>query len=79
MSLYDSLNRWSTSDCGGSACENRLNVENTKSAKTHGYMFGTAVLVFVPLGVVSEAPGPRGFLVLTVGRQFSSHSKKLVT
>ena len=48
-------------------------------AKTRDYEFGIAVLVFVPLGVVSSAPEPRGFVDLTVGRLFSLHSKIRVT
>ena len=50
-----------------------------KVAKTRGYLIGTAVLVSQPLGMVSEAPGVRGFIGLTVGRQFSLQSNIRVT
>ena len=48
-------------------------------AKTPGLVKETGVSVSGPLGVLSEAPGPRGFGTLTVGRQKSAHSKIRVT
>ena len=51
----------------------------SKRTKTHYKLFGTAVLVSEPLGMVSEAPEPRGNCTLTVERLFSLQSKVLVT
>ena len=51
----------------------------TKGPKTHGLVKETGVLGSVPLGGVSEAPGVWLFGDLTVGRQFSAHSKPGVT
>ena len=50
-----------------------------KVAKTHGLSTETGVLILEPLGMVAEAYGQRGFAGLTVGRQFSAHSKPEVT
>ena len=59
--------------------ETDLTLENTKSAKTHGLVMETGVLVLEPLGMVAEAPGVCGFGLLTVRRLFSVDSKTGVT
>ncbi len=63
----------------GQGVETDFTRENGKVAKKHGSVKETAVLGFVPLGGVSEAPGVWLFVDQTVGRQFSAHSKPEVT
>ena len=53
--------------------------ENGKVVKKQNLVNETGVLRSGGLGVVSEAAGVRLFVDLTVGRQFSAHSKPGVT
>ena len=64
---------------GSTVWETDLTLYFTKVAKTHGYVFGTLVMEWNPLGMVSEAPGVWGIDDPTVGRQKSAHSKIRVT
>ncbi len=79
MSLSESAECWSTSDCGGSGCGNLFVLDFTKTSKLQDLVKGAAVLGFVPFGGVSGSTGAWAFRDLTVGRLFSVHSKTGVT
>ena len=79
MSLIAYSSRRPTADRGGSGCGNWFCIGKLKRAKKQNPVNETGVLRFGGLGVVSEAAGVRLFVDLTVGRQFSAHSKPEVT